>query len=229
MGEFSFMICKECGKDKRSGGKGMCDACYKRWLRATYPEKYRAIDKERWPKRRDAQNAKRLHQYYINYEEEIEKRRVYRDANRERIYRQQAEYRDKNREKIRARHREYNRTKRDHKKEMARLRAWVSKQPIEKLRAIWRASSQKRAAQKAKLPATLTEQDWMDILEEHNCSCAYCGTRKELLHQEHKVPLSRGGGYTKENIIPACPSCNSRKGTKTYNEFMLDILHTKPS
>lgn len=77
-----------------------------------------------------------------------------------------------------------------------------------------REASQRRAARKNNLPATLTEGQWKACLEYfHNC-CAYCGAQQSLWHtieKEHFRPLTSGGGYTVDNIIPACKSCNSSK------------------
>jgi 5-methylcytosine-specific restriction endonuclease McrA len=44
--------------------------------------------------------------------------------------------------------------------------------------------------------------------------CAYCGRRMKRLTQDHVVPVSKGGWHFSGNIVPACQSCNSRKGTK---------------
>ncbi|MGC9141467.1 MAG: HNH endonuclease [Caldimicrobium sp.] len=43
--------------------------------------------------------------------------------------------------------------------------------------------------------------------------CYYCGRRvsPEDLTMDHKIPLSRGGLSTRENIVPACKECNSKK------------------
>ncbi len=78
----------------------------------------------------------------------------------------------------------------------------------------------RRRARKANLPATLTETEWQGILEKHDHCCAYCDRDDLPLEREHKIPVSRGGGYTAENIVPACLSCNRRKGAKTYDEFL---------
>lgn len=47
--------------------------------------------------------------------------------------------------------------------------------------------------------------------------CAYCSKRPEKarnLHLDHLVAISEGGRNTLANLIPACNSCNSKKGTK---------------
>lgn len=72
------------------------------------------------------------------------------------------------------------------------------------------------------VPATLTSEEWDDILRDADYSCIYCG-ETENITQDHWLPLSRGGGYTAENIVPACKSCNSRKHTMTGEEY-IDLL-----
>jgi HNH endonuclease len=44
-------------------------------------------------------------------------------------------------------------------------------------------------------------------------ACAYCGGR-ERLAADHVVPRARGGADEGDNLIWACTSCNSSKGTK---------------
>jgi len=64
---------------------------------------------------------------------------------------------------------------------------------------------------------TLTSKEWEDILEQYNYRCAYCGVEFncELLPtKDHVIPISKGGDNTKENIVPACKSCNSKKNNK---------------
>jgi len=43
--------------------------------------------------------------------------------------------------------------------------------------------------------------------------CHFCGRRvaPSELTMEHKIPLSRGGKSTRENLVPACKDCNNRK------------------
>ncbi|MDD5287419.1 MAG: HNH endonuclease [Desulfuromonadaceae bacterium] len=43
--------------------------------------------------------------------------------------------------------------------------------------------------------------------------CHYCGGSfaPEDLTMDHLVPLSRGGKASRNNVVPACKDCNSRK------------------
>ena len=56
----------------------------------------------------------------------------------------------------------------------------------------------------------LTAQEWSRIREAWG-ACAYCGTATSALQRDCVLPLSRGGRYTIENIVPACRSCNASK------------------
>jgi len=84
--------------------------------------------------------------------------------------------------------------------------------------------SQKYRNKKQGLEATLTISQWDLILKEFNYECAYCETTEkylikqhaERLNKEHFIPLSRGGEFTGNNIIPACKRCNSSKGNKDF-------------
>jgi len=41
--------------------------------------------------------------------------------------------------------------------------------------------------------------------------CAYCGADDRLLQRDCVLPISRGGRYTLDNVVPACGSCNASK------------------
>lgn len=64
-----------------------------------------------------------------------------------------------------------------------------------------------------------TVQDWLDLLEEFDHACAYCHKRDTRMEIEHMTPLSRGGANHRDNVVPACRSCNSRKSSRTLLEF----------
>lgn len=43
--------------------------------------------------------------------------------------------------------------------------------------------------------------------------CYYCGVKVAYkdVTMDHLVPLARGGRSSKENLVPACKSCNTKK------------------
>lgn len=49
----------------------------------------------------------------------------------------------------------------------------------------------------------------------YSCPCRYCGTTLtfETVEADRVVP---GGSYRRENIVPACRSCNSRRGNDPH-------------
>ena len=56
----------------------------------------------------------------------------------------------------------------------------------------------------------LTDAQW-SALKDAWAGCAYCGARQTDLQKDCMLPISRGGRYTLENVVPACPSCNASK------------------
>ena len=58
---------------------------------------------------------------------------------------------------------------------------------------------------------TLTVEEWEEMLRVHGGCCPFCG-EPTILTVEHLVPKSLGGGFSKENILPACEFCNSARG-----------------
>lgn len=48
-------------------------------------------------------------------------------------------------------------------------------------------------------------------------SCAYCSS--PAVGWDHIIPRSRGGSHSPDNLVPACASCNSQKGSKTADEY----------
>lgn len=62
-----------------------------------------------------------------------------------------------------------------------------------------------------------SDNTWEETIKEFNYKCAYCNTDEEQLTQEHIIPVSKGGGYLRSNIIPACQSCNSSKGNRNMS------------
>jgi len=86
-----------------------------------------------------------------------------------------------------------------------------------KYRALVARASHARRIREAGAPNDLTDRDWAQLLADQNYACAYCG--RPFSHicpptRDHVMPLSHGGGLTKNNVLPACQSCNSSKGNR---------------
>src|SRR5215203_3872468 len=58
------------------------------------------------------------------------------------------------------------------------------------------------------------------VLWRDNFVCQYCGfdgaTERGSLGVDHRVPSSRGGTHTEDNLVACCRWCNSEKGTCIY-------------
>lgn len=60
------------------------------------------------------------------------------------------------------------------------------------------------------------------IIRRDNQRCFYCGIDVPFdeIEVDHKLPKSRGGADTDDNLVTACRRCNQAKGTMTATEFM---------
>lgn len=90
----------------------------------------------------------------------------------------------------------------------ARIRAQYAANP-----AIGHINRARHRAHKAACPKNdLTLAQWIEIKTMYDHCCVYCGRQMERLTQDHLTPLSKGGAHTYSNVVPACQSCNSKKG-----------------
>ena len=69
------------------------------------------------------------------------------------------------------------------------------------------------------LPSTFTLEQWEGCKKHFNNKCAYCGELADVLHQEHFIPVSSGGAYVIENIVPACSKCNLSKNKYDFFDW----------
>jgi 5-methylcytosine-specific restriction endonuclease McrA len=72
-----------------------------------------------------------------------------------------------------------------------------------------------------------TFDQWLEILVEFGHKCVYCGHSDVKLTMDHVIPISKGGLHTKDNIVPACRSCNSKKGAKDPSLFKFVVQRVK--
>jgi 5-methylcytosine-specific restriction endonuclease McrA len=76
-----------------------------------------------------------------------------------------------------------------------------------------------------------TKDEWENRLIEFNFSCAYCYRNECELNKkltiDHIIPISKGGLNIIENIVPSCFSCNSSKGSKDVDEYLVRVNPNK--
>lgn len=198
------LTCVQCHKrPARYKSTGVCHACHElNRLKRIGPETAKA--------KRDTWKARQPKEWHAHRAE----------VERERRAKQGDEYRAKERE----------RHQRNRDQRLAGQRQYYARHSatLKKYQSDYRKShpewvnevKRKRRNFNKGVPVTLTKQEWQDILLRFNHSCAYCGKHDVELVRDHAIPLSRGGGYTADNIVPACRSCNSRKHNKTADEFI---------
>lgn len=191
--------CKECGK-----------AYNKQWNKEnkTYYDKWRSLHKE--------ELKEYLRNYNIQNKESISiRKKEYQQLNADKYLAYQKEYMRKNKERLQEYRREYH--LKNIEKITRNVREWESNN-YKRNRESCRMTLQRRKARINNLKYTLTAEEWSITKDNFNNECAYCG-EKIKLEQEHIIPVSKGGPYTKENIIPACKSCNCKKSNKDLDEW----------
>ena len=71
-------------------------------------------------------------------------------------------------------------------------------------------AARKRKVRLARAEHDLTDLQWLSLQGAWG-GCAYCGRADRALQRDCVLPISRGGRYTLENVVPACASCNASK------------------
>ena len=80
-------------------------------------------------------------------------------------------------------------------------------------------AARRRKRRMALVEHDLTPQQWA-TLQELWGGCAYCGASDRALQRDCVQPISRGGRYTLENIVPACGACNASKSNDEATSWM---------
>lgn len=92
-------------------------------------------------------------------------------------------------------------------KQAAKTKAWKLAHPLEV-----QAAKARRDKRLKENHGTLSGAQWKAILRFYDGKCAYCGAEGKMTI-DHVIPVAKGGKTESANIVPACRSCNSKKGT----------------
>lgn len=236
--------CKACAiayaKALRATNPGYSAEVAKRY-RTRHLEKVRAADRERNARRSEYAKAKSAEWRRLHPEHVKEMQRRWQERNVEAVREYRREYYKKNSDRICDYLRGWYAANRDYAIAYAR-KARASKpesiragkaayyrkhkeQLLKKTRA-WRLanpqkhrlSNQKRYARKASgkgLSPGIIQK--LLLLQKGRCAC--CGERLVKYHLDHIIPLALGGRHEDFNMQLLTPSCNSRKGAKSPEQF----------
>lgn len=244
------LICDICSL-RPTLAKGMCKSCYRRHRRQLNPERERAAARRRRAARREQYRAAARRRHAIDPQRRRNRDRQRYANDKRAVLKRNRQWRHQHIHQVRARDRErsrrrYDRAKareyrqhwlkrhpdyfrnysRTHSKEVCeRVAQWRKRNP-ETMREYGRAWQQRRRARRLCALGLFSASDWKTLLKRHGHKCYYCGVESFRLTQDHKVPLSRGGAHSALNIVPACRSCNSKKGTRSAEEFVSARLET---
>jgi hypothetical protein len=176
-------------------------------------KQYRAANKEKVAARKKAYNA-------ANAEKVRKSRAAYNAANKDRI----AAYNRANKERLAAYHKARYPAK---KEELAAKHATYRVANKEKVKAYndaWRAANPEksriavinRRCRLLNAKGSHTEQEWLALKARYGNKCLCCGKpeTEAKLHQDHVVPLIKGGSNDIGNIQCLCRMCNSKKAAK---------------
>lgn len=239
-----YKICSQCDEEfpatteyfhsKSSGTYGLSGRCkkcknnYSKEFRKNNTEKLSEYHKKHYQETKDINREKSIAWTKAwrakNLEKVKEYKKQYKEAKQESILEYNKKYHAEHKEVNKIKCKDYNQANKDyiasqrkehyktHKEEInARSRAW-SRNNID--RVIER--NQKRRAMEANLEHTYTKAQWAECKKLFNHCCAYCGKPSKKLQQDHFIALTKGGGYVKSNILPACKSCNCSKSNKDF-------------
>jgi len=154
-------------------------------------------------------------------------------ANPEKVRAYHAIYQEENAEALDAYQAEYRATHRAER--AATAAAWRKANPDKAV-----AQAQRHRALKLNAPINdFTDDQWQEIKAAFGHRCAYqaspgCkGRTMKNLTQDHLTALANGGSHTASNIVPACRSCNAKKGAGAVlvptQPLLLTLAPSKPS
>ena len=76
-----------------------------------------------------------------------------------------------------------------------------------------------RRARQVNAEGAFTRADIKRQREKQHNRCYYCGNEGKLT-VDHVIPLARGGTNWPDNLVLACPHCNSSKGNKRVDDWL---------
>lgn len=216
------------GKKNKDGFQYSCKRCSRDENKKHYKEnteKYKTrIKKYQTNNQKSIADSKRKY-YKKNKKRHSNLMAEWHSKNKDKQRTYSKNYRLRNKEKIKQINREWYRNNK-HKRAQyyKKNKDYILKRTAKRRKdnpLISRVHSHKYRQKKKLLKSNFTIDQWRECLTHFNHQCAYCDCT-EKLEQEHVIPVSKGGHYTADNIIPACRSCNASKNNKSLEEWYIN-------
>lgn len=152
-----------------------------------------------------------------NKERTLEINREWKSRNRGVLYERQKVYRANNKHLRQVESKKYREKYPDKVKE-------CKKKAVEKNREHYTVLSRNYTARKKNSEGKHTVKDIRELFVSQNGICNGCGvtletTGKNKYHVDHIIPLIKGGSNYPSNLQLLCPSCNTSKCDKDFEEW----------
>ena len=200
-----------------------------------------------WSDNQEEISERRKEQYATdpdNRRKNLERSRQWREDNHEEVLEKKREYYRANREHDLKKSREWREANSEYKKEWDRLYSKANRKKIRKRQLAWeqrnrgrinanrrkqyrqdptsrKVSNLRYEARKNALPDTMTEQDYIFMMEYWDNACAITG-ETDNLQIDHWIPLDSDNcpGTVPENMIPLSTSMNASKQNFDAKEWL---------
>lgn len=212
-------------KNGKHGFTSRCKECKKQYVEENFERE--AARKHEWYLRnkeeilakaredKDAINEQRRERRAKNPDKYRDREREYWVANADKKKQKGARYYRNNRDELLEKCAERYRANPDQVKE--RVKKWARENP-EKYKQMNNQKWHRYRSKIKKAEYNYSKQDWKYCKEYFNNTCCYCGDKTSLT-KEHLIPVEDGGGFVKDNILPACMPCNSSKRNRTLDDW----------
>ena len=158
-----------------------------------------------------------------NKDHYIEINKQWKVANKEHIGEVDKKYREDHKERKSETNKQWHEKNKERKNEMVKQWSLNNKERRTETIKRWQKNNRGRVIitirryeyRRRGFPSTLTFEQWEKAKQYFDNACAYCGSKVNLT-KDHLEPVIRGGGYTEDNIIPACARCNRSKSVTPF-------------
>jgi len=214
-------------KDSKDGFRNDCKDCRKKVVShyykknrgniLSYQKKYqnKNIDKIKIQRKEHREENKDLIKQRRNVEIDNATKKKYWEKNKERLKVEATNWKKKNSHRVKL----YKKNNCEHEKELARKRYRTEEG---RKKAQMRRNSY--ISKKNSLINDLTLEEWNKCLIHFNNQCSYCECENGTLEQDHFIPVTKNGAYSKNNILPACRSCNASKSNHDFLKWYQNQL-----